>query len=88
MAPAGVEMSDESGCCEVGVQAVQHGSAECIFSMAGEAHVQAMEDVGECGAADTLVCSAIARSCVCGVGRAPGARRGRCAAIHLHRVFS
>ena len=83
-------MSDESGCCEVGVQAVQHGSAECIFSMAGEAHVQAMEDVGECGAADTLVCGAMrGRACVASAVSEARALRGDTppSLFSLKRVF-
>ena len=57
--------------------AVQHESAELKFSMAEEAHVQALEGVGECGAADMLVCSATrGRACVASPGSEARALRG------------
>ena len=73
---------------------MQHGSAECKFSMAGEAHVQAMEDVGmwvkgECGAADTLVCSAMrGRACGASAGSEARALRGDTPQVFTSIAFS
>ena len=64
-------IGEGSGCCEVGVQGVQHGSAEWKCSMTGEARVQAMEGVGERGAADTLACGAT-RDRACGASAGSG----------------
>ena len=67
------------------MQDVQHGGAEWKCSMVEEAHVQAVEGMGECGAADAPVCSAM-RGRACGASAGSEVRAG-CAAVHLHRCL-
>ena len=66
-----------SGCCEMCVQGVQLGNAECKCSAEGQAHVHVLEGAGELGAADTMVCGVVSgRACVVSVGSGARAMSG------------